>query len=127
MKTASLTNSKRIGELMPGIKTEFMWLHNPKVGVDFISQGLPRLGNYKYICPAPLADEIWEILPEYIYGDLLEDCETISYEKTITKRMAGYWSREQSWFEPASFKVDTLSDPLCLTLIYLIENKLIEV
>ena len=69
--TANQENSQKLFKLMPGLMTEFWWVAWQPMPVEpepvRYKSDPYRIGNV--ICPAPLADELAELLPEYIYID----------------------------------------------------------
>jgi len=122
MKTASLINSKRLFELMPGIKTEFVRATTfkktkPEVRPSCENSEGEELWWWKFICPAPTADEIWEILPVKI-----KDIYWLSTVKLHKNTAVAYETPEGEPLPMNLQKADNLPDALALMLIYLVEN-----
>jgi len=134
---ANQENSQRLFELMPELKTEFWWKNHmltaygwslekePYVDSDTYEQDIRgscirKPPKEAFICPAPLADEIAELLPYRI------DDYFLKIQKNYQGDLAYNISYSDGLDRYKIFKqADTLPDALCLMLIYLLETDLI--
>ena len=120
MKTASKTNSKRL--LKSGVvmnDTAFIWA-KLQIGWRIVSKSVPfdSLCDEDEMYPAPTADELGELLPEWL------DLGGLCYDLGVGPNDGGWfcsYSRCEISFCQHTV-ADTMADAMGLMLIFLKEN-----